>query len=46
MARMNYTNFRLIYTDDKSDDGTARAMRRYANEKYPQLSKKLTIIEN
>ena len=46
MARMNYSNFRLIYTDDNSDDGTARAMRRYANKNYPFLSERLKIIEN
>ena len=45
MARMNYTNFRLVYTDDISDDGTAQAMRSYVDEKYPFLSSKLKIIE-
>ena len=44
MARMNYTNFRLIYTDDKSDDGTAQAMREYVDKNYPFLSKKLKIV--
>ena len=46
MARINYTNFRLIYTDDNSDDGTAKAMRDYADENYPTFSKKLKIVEN
>ena len=46
MARINYTNFRLIYTDDMSDDGTAEAMRKYTDENYPLLSKKLKIVEN
>ena len=46
MARMNYTNFRLIYTDDNSDDGTATAMREYVDQNYPALSAKLKIVEN
>ena len=46
MARMNYTNFRLIYTDDMSDDGTAEAMRKYTDDNYPLLSTKLKIVEN
>ena len=46
MARMNYSNFRLVYTDDNSDDGTVSVMREYVSQKYPDLAKKLEIVEN
>ena len=46
MARMNYTNFRVIYTDDNSDDGTPEILREYVSQKYPLLSAKLKIVKN
>ena len=35
MAKMNYTNFYVIYTDDMSDDGTADQMKKYIINNYP-----------
>ena len=37
MARLNYTNFRLIYTDNMSDDGTVLAIKDYVQANYPFL---------
>ena len=42
---MNYTNFKIVYTDDNSDDGTVKILRRYVKEQYPYLSPKLVIMK-
>lgn len=46
LARQNYTNFKVIYVDDVSDDDTAKKMKGYIFSDHPEINSKMTIIEN
>ena len=46
MANLNYSNFRVIYTDDNSEDQTVEAIREYIQEEHPNFQTKFKIIEN
>ena len=46
LARQNYSNYRVVYVDDASDDGSVERLQELIFLEYPELKDKLTIVRN
>lgn len=42
LQRQNYTNFRLVYVDDVSDDGSAEQLEKYVKDSAGPLAKSIS----
>ena len=46
MSLQNYTNFKIIYVDNNSDDNSTEKMYAYLNKNFANLRGKVTFIKN
>ena len=46
MSQQNYTNFKIFYIDNNSDDNSTEKMYAYVNKNFANLRDKVTFIKN
>lgn len=46
LSRQNYSNYKVFYVDDASNDTTVELMENYILVEHPEMKEKISIIAN